>query len=77
VFPYYVNPSFELSNYLSYKDASSSHPDLNYVKLDWSASIDLESSSMFTALIHQKIVPDIILGADVVCAISFFLCEIY
>jgi len=46
-------------------NASSSHPDLNYVKLDWSASIDLESSSMFTALIHQKIVPDIILGADV------------
>lgn len=30
---------------------------------------------MFTALIHQKIVPDIILGADVVCAIPF-ICEI-
>lgn len=29
---------------------------------------------MFTALIHQKIIPDIILGADVVCAIPF-LCE--
>ena len=54
---------------------SSSHADLNYLKLDWSASIDLESSSMFTALIHQKIAPDIILGADVVCAIPF-LCEI-
>jgi len=45
---------------------SSSHPDLNYLKLDWSTSIDTsESSSVFAALIHQKIEPDIILGADV------------
>ncbi|KAF8808016.1 hypothetical protein BYT27DRAFT_7190107 [Phlegmacium glaucopus] len=44
---------------------SSSHPDLNYLKLDWSGSIDFESASEFAALLHQKIAPDIILGADV------------
>jgi len=44
---------------------SSSHPDLNYLKLDWSTSMDIESSSILTALIHQKIEPDIILGTDV------------
>ena len=70
VFPY-VNPLFELASSLTCKDVSSSHPDLNYLKLDWSASIDLESSSMFMALIYQEIVPDIILGADIVCTIPF------
>jgi hypothetical protein len=71
-----TSTSVKLANSLSCKDISSSHPDVNYLKLDWSASIDLESSSMFTALIHQKIVPDIILGADVVCAILFLFVEI-
>jgi len=45
---------------------SSSHRDINYVKLDWSESIDAEQSSSLVTLIHEKIDPELILGADVV-----------
>ncbi|KAF8203787.1 hypothetical protein BJ912DRAFT_212677 [Pholiota molesta] len=44
---------------------SSSHSNIGYLKLDWSESLE-EDNSTITSLIHEKINPQVILGADVV-----------
>ncbi|KIM47633.1 hypothetical protein M413DRAFT_205482 [Hebeloma cylindrosporum] len=44
---------------------SSSHPDIHYRNLDWSQSMDADDSCL-KALIHEKIDPDLILGADII-----------
>lgn len=46
-------------------DLSSSHSNIGYLKLDWSESLE-EDNSTITSLIHEKINPQVILGADVV-----------
>ncbi|KAF8913238.1 putative methyltransferase-domain-containing protein [Gymnopilus junonius] len=45
---------------------SSLHQNINYLKLDWTESIDVEESSGLATFIHEKINPDLILGADIV-----------
>ncbi|KDR85583.1 hypothetical protein GALMADRAFT_371661 [Galerina marginata CBS 339.88] len=52
---------------------SSSHQDVNYLKLDWSESIEAEQSLSLVTLIHKKIDPEIILGADVIFDPSLIL----
>ncbi|PPQ79867.1 hypothetical protein CVT25_002923 [Psilocybe cyanescens] len=47
-------------------NASSNHHNIDYMILDWSESIDPEQCSPLETLIHEKIHPDVILGADVV-----------
>ncbi|KAF9566898.1 hypothetical protein CPC08DRAFT_681596 [Agrocybe pediades] len=46
-------------------NTSSRHPDIHFLKLDWSDSQNAEELPAFTTMIHEKINPEIILGADV------------
>ncbi|KAF8167490.1 hypothetical protein B0H34DRAFT_19036 [Crassisporium funariophilum] len=59
-----MRSSFDVGIMLAY--LSSSHPDINYTELDWSASLEPERLPTMTSLVNEKINPDIILGADVV-----------
>jgi len=51
-------------------DVTSSHPSINFLKLDWFSSVNAELESRdyqsFLSLIHDKVKPDIIIGADIV-----------
>lgn len=47
-------------------DLSSSHPSVQYIKLDWSHSLDPDLSSDISTLIKERVSPEIVLGADVV-----------
>jgi len=49
------------------QDSLSLHPALHYLKLDWSDSINADGlNSSFARLIHEKVDPDLIIGADIV-----------
>ena len=47
-------------------DLSSSHPGVQYIKLDWSHSVDPDLSSDISTIIKERVNPEIVLGADVV-----------
>jgi len=49
-------------------NATSSYSSINFLTLDWFSSIDAESPDYqhLLSLIHEKIKPDIIIGADIV-----------
>lgn len=50
-------------------DLSAAHTDIHYLKLDWLESLEEDGQCMST-LIHEKVNPDVILGADLVCLSS-------
>ncbi|PPQ64306.1 hypothetical protein CVT26_002189 [Gymnopilus dilepis] len=45
---------------------SSLHPDVSYLKLDWSESLDPRQPNILATLVHEKVKPELILGADIV-----------
>jgi len=47
-------------------DASSSHPSITVLRLDWEESIDVQNKPSFSAIINNEIDPDLIIGADVI-----------
>ncbi|KAF9532088.1 hypothetical protein CPB83DRAFT_760781 [Crepidotus variabilis] len=52
---------------------SSAHSNINCLELDWKDSVCYSGESPLVALLHQKIKPNIILGADVVFDPSLIL----
>lgn len=61
----YLNPNLRVDSEI---DTSSSHPSLDVLSLDWSWAMPDSPEHSQACALAQNLHPDVIIGADVVCA---------